>query len=408
MEGKNIRMKNDKMETGSSIISTSDLLSRITALIEGSRGAVLRTVNSEMVFVYWFIGSEIVEEQQSGRERAVYGDKVIETLSEQLSKRFGKGYSIASLKSFRQFYLTFPQRLKKSYPAGSQLAGAKQYPEGAESSNSYRTGSELNPLTLLSPEKNTIEEVLTVLRTVPFSPDLSWSHYRAIMRVENELSRSFYEIETARNRWSKDELERQIASQLFERLAHGKDREGILRLALTGEIVTTPAEAIRDPLILEFLNLPESRRLVETDFEEALITHLQEFLLELGKGFAFIGRQQRITLEGDHYYIDLVFYHTHLKCYVVVDLKTVKLTHGDLGQMQLYVNYYDREIKDESDNPTIGLILCTDKNEAMVEYLLSKGNEQIFASRYKLFLPDEKRLEKEMMREVRLLTDKNG
>jgi predicted nuclease of restriction endonuclease-like (RecB) superfamily len=386
-----------------------DLLSRITAKIEGSRSAVLRTVNSEMVLVYWFIGHEIVEEQQSGQERAVYSEKVIEKLSEELSKRFGKGYSIASLKSFRQFYLTFPQRIQKSYQSGSQLPriyfpGAKQQPAGAETSISSRTGTELNPMSLLSPEKSTLEEVLTALRTVPFSPDLSWTHYRTLMRVENELSRSFYEIETEKNRWSNDELERQIASQLFERLAHGKDREAIRKLARTGEMVTIPAEAIRDPFILEFLNLPESRRLVETDFEEALITHLQEFLLELGQGFAFIGRQKRITLEGDHYYVDLVFYHAHLKCYVVVDLKTVKLTHGDLGQMQLYVNYYDREIKDENDNPTIGLILCTDKNEAMVEYLLNKGNEQIFASRYKLFLPDEKKLENEMMREVRLLT----
>lgn len=398
---------------GTGLENSPDLFARITAFIDEARSTVARSVNSEMVSVYWFIGYEIVQEQQAGHERAVYGEKIIEKLSEQLTERFGKGYSITSLKNYKQFYLTFPKRFQKSSLSGSQLPNttilqAKQPPTGAKSKKSSLPGSQLNPLALLSPEKNTLEEVLSVLRTAPFSADLSWSHYRALMRVENELSRSFYEIESAKNHWSKDELERQIASQLFERLAHGKDKEGILKLALSGEVVTNPADAIRDPLILEFLNLPESRKLVESEFEEALLTHLQEFLLELGKGFAFIGRQQRITLEGDHYYVDLVFYHTRLKCFVVVDLKTVKLTHGDLGQIQLYVNYYDREIKDDSDNPTIGLVLCTDKNDAMVEYLLSKGNEQIFASKYKLFLPDEKRLEREMMREVRLLMGVRG
>ena len=401
---------NEKLILENSNTHESDLFARIATAIEDSRSRVLRTVNSEMVSVYWVIGREIVMEQQSGKERAIYGDRVLEKLSEQLSSRFGRGYSISNLRNFRQFFITMPHRTLIRYPTGSEfpnrdISTEKQHSPGAEIQKSSLPGSQLNPLALLSPEKNTPDEVLAVLRTIPFSPDLSWSHYRALMRVDKEFSRAFYEIEATKNRWAKDELERQIASQLFERLAHGKDKEGILKLALFGEVVTNPAEAIRDPLILEFLNLPESRKLVESEFEEALLTHLQEFLLELGKGFAFIGRQQRITLEGDHYYVDLVFYHTHLKCYVVVDLKTVKLTHGDLGQIQLYVNYYDREIKDESDNPTIGLVLCTDKNEAMVEYLLSKGNEQIFASKYKLFLPDEKRLEREMMREVRLLTE---
>ncbi len=225
------------------------------------------------------------------------------------------------------------------------------------------------------------------------------------MKIENRFVRSFYEIESVKCGWKKNELERQIATQLFERVAKDKSVEELLTISQKGEIIESPKDIIRDPLILEFLNIPESSKLIESEFEAALISHLQTFLLELGSGFAFIGRQQRLTLDGDHFYADLVFYHTRLKCYIIVDLKTKKLTHGDLGQIQLYVNYYDSEVKDATDNPTLGLVLCTDKNEAMVEYLLGKGNEQIFASRYQLYLPAIEELENEILREVRLLKD---
>jgi len=342
-----------------------DIFSRIVSIIEEARSTVIRTVNSEMVIAYWCIGREIVEEQQAGRERAIYGDNLIEKLSEKLTRTFGKGFSITNLKYFRTYYLTYKGRISCDQSEGLQQK---------------------------------------VTRSVTFSPNLSWSHYRVLMKIPNELRRTFYEIEADKCRWSVSDLERQIASSLFERIAKRKNKEQILRLACEGHEVLTPADAIRDPMVLEFLNLPESHKLIESDFEEALISHLQEFLLELGQGFAFVGRQQRLSLDGDHFYADLVFYHIHLKCYVVVDLKTEKLSHGDLGQMQLYIHYYDREIKDDNDNPSIGLVLCTDKNETMVQYLLGEDNQQIFASRYKLFLPDVKELEAELLRELRLLT----
>jgi len=214
-------------------------------------------------------------------------------------------------------------------------------------------------------------------------------------------------IEAVRNHWSSRELERQMNSLLFERLAKSRDKQGLMRLAIKGQEVQTPQDIIKDPMVLEFVGLPESPQLVETDLEEALITHLQIFLLELGKGFAFVARQRRITLEGDHFYVDLVFYHVILKCYILLDLKVEKLTHADLGQMQLYVNFYDETELTAGDNPTIGLILCADKNDLMVRYTLGEGKRQIFASRYKLHLPTEKELAEEIRRELRHITSEN-
>jgi predicted nuclease of restriction endonuclease-like (RecB) superfamily len=216
------------------------------------------------------------------------------------------------------------------------------------------------------------------------------------MRVENEQARLFYEIETANNRWSKRQLERQIQSLLYERLLKSRDKDAVMRLAIEGQQPTSAVDVIKDPYVLEFLDLPESEKLVESKLEESLINHLQEFLLELGSGLAFIGRQKRLTLDGDHFYPDLVFYHVKLKCYLIIDLKVSKLTHEDLGQMQMYVHYYDREVREISDGPTIGLILCTDKNDAVVKYVLDDENRQIFASRYKLYLPSEEELVNEM------------
>jgi predicted nuclease of restriction endonuclease-like (RecB) superfamily len=231
---------------------------------------------------------------------------------------------------------------------------------------------------------------------------LSWTHYRVLLRVEHENARAFYEIETIKNNWAYRELERQINSLLYARLAKSKDKAGVLKLAQKGQEIQTPHDVFKDPMVIEFLCLPESHQLVESNLEQALIHNLQLFLLELGKGFAFISRQERITLDGDHFYIDLVFYHTVLKCYVLIDLKVGKLTHGDLGQLQFYVNYYDRERRTTGDNPTLGMILCTDKNDAMVKYTL--GDEQqksIFTSRYKLHLPSEAELKAQIRREVK-------
>jgi predicted nuclease of restriction endonuclease-like (RecB) superfamily len=234
--------------------------------------------------------------------------------------------------------------------------------------------------------------------------NLSWTHYRTLLRVEKTGARAFYEIEAIRNNWSARELERQINSLLFERLALSKNKKGLMRLATKGQVIQRPGDVFKDPVVMEFLGLPASPKLVESHLEEALINNLQAFLLELGKGFAFMSRQERITLDGDHFYIDLVFYHTILKCFVLIDLKVGKLTHQDLGQLQLYVNYYDRERRTKGDNPALGLILCTDKNDAVVRYTLGPDQQKkIFASRYKLYLPTEAELQAELRRELRLL-----
>jgi predicted nuclease of restriction endonuclease-like (RecB) superfamily len=310
-----------------------------------------------MVTAYWLIGREIVEEEQKGQERAKYGSYLLSELSFRLTNKYGKGFSIGNLKHIRQFYIAYQGYCPIGYALRSQF------------------NKELNP-------------------------NLSWLHYRTLMRITRDNARSFYEIEALKNNWSGRELERQISSLLFERLALSKDKEGVLELAIKGQEINKPEDAIKEPLVLEFLNIPESHKLVESRLEQALIDNLQHFLLELGSGFAFVARQKRLTLEGDHFYADLVFYHTKLKCYVVIDLKTHKLGHADIGQILMYVNYFDREVKDETDNPTIGLVLCSEKNDTMVKYMLNENNQQIFASKYKLYLPTEEELRRELQKEV--------
>lgn len=238
---------------------------------------------------------------------------------------------------------------------------------------------------------------------LPLTPNLSWSHYVELMSVSRHEARQFYALETSKNNWNVRELRRQISSFLFDRLLKSKNKEKVLQLACKGQEINTPEDAIKEPLVLEFLGAPEPHKLSESKLETALINNLQNFLLELGKGFAFVGRQKRITFDNDHYYADLVMYHVILKCYVIIDLKTHKVTHADLGQMLLYVNYFDQEIKMENDNPTIGLILCTKKSDAMVKYLLGEKNKQIFASTYQFHLPTEKELEVELKKEIREL-----
>ena len=339
------------------------LYERIQAILTAARTNVVRTVNTEMVRAYWLIGREIVEEEQAGQTRATYGEDVIAQISSRLQSAFGKGFTQTNLKYMRLFYLAYPELLD---------------------------GTEIRQT--VSDESET---------TGQLNPDISWSQYQLLTRITSPYARAFYEIETIHNHWSVRELERQINSLLFERLALSRDKQGLMALATQGQEVQTPEDAIKDPVVLEFLGLPESSRLVESDLEEALLSNLQTFLLEMGRGFAFVARQQRLTLDGDHFYVDLVFYHAVLKCYVLVDLKTGKLTHGDLGQMQFYVNYYDAERRTDGDNATIGLILCADKNEAVVKYTLGAENAQIFASRYQLHLPTEQELADEIRRELR-------
>jgi predicted nuclease of restriction endonuclease-like (RecB) superfamily len=240
------------------------------------------------------------------------------------------------------------------------------------------------------------------------APALSWSHYRLLMRVENAHARAFYEHEAVQAHLSVRDLERQVHSLLFERLLKSRSRKGVLALARQGNQPRQPVDVLKDPYVLEFLNLPEGHELVETRFEQALVDHMRQFLLELGCGFAFVARQQRLTLDGDHFYVDLVFYHTRLKCYVLIDLKLGKLTQQDLGQMQLYVNYYDRELCAPDDNPTVGLILCTDRNEAMVRYTLPRDQKQIFAARYRLALPSEEELLRLLRRDWDMVVSEQG
>jgi predicted nuclease of restriction endonuclease-like (RecB) superfamily len=347
---------------------------RVCEILVAAQTGVARTVNTAQVLSHWLIGRAIIEEEQQGQSRADYGDNLLKNLTQRLQIEYGKGFSYANLKLMRQFYLAFPQLLT---PNQKGYALRSLFP---------------NTELLSSPEPWQPGQI---------HPNLSWTHYRIIMRVDRLQARSFYQIETLKNNWSSRELERQIGSLLFERLAKSTDKEGLLQLATQGQVIQTPADVFKDPLVIEFLGLPESPRLVESDLEMALINNLQTFLLELGKGFAFIKRQERITLDGDHFYIDLVFYHTILKCYILIDLKVGKLTHGDLGQLQLYVNYYDQERCAQDDNPTLGLILCSDKNDAVVQYTLGPDQQnKIFASRYKLHLPTEAELQAELRREI--------
>jgi len=338
-------MKSKKTKTFKLTDSKSrDLYGRIRVIIENARNNVVRAVNSQMLTAYWHIGQEIVEEEQKGKSRAEYGVRLIEKLAKQLSNHYGKGYDSSNLWNMRKFHITYP--------------------------------------------------ILDAVRR-----ELSWTHYRILIRIDKPEARSFYEIECIKNNWSARELERQKGSLLFERLALSKDKKGLMKLAQKGQELQTYRDVIKDPYVLEFTGLPPLAKLYESKLEQALIDNLSKFLLELGKGFTFVGRQKRISLDGDHFYIDLVFYNTILRCYVLIDLKIGKLTHQDIGQIQMYVNYYDREIKQKDDNPTIGLILCEDRKDAVVRYTLPKNNKRIYASKYKLYLPTEKELIKEIVKE---------
>lgn len=366
-------------------LTAPGLYARIQRILESARTGVARTVNSTQVAANWLIGREIVEEEQKGRKRADYGDALLTKVATRLARDYGPGWSVRNLEYCRVFYQAYPNLL--GGPKGHVMHGL------------------LEPAMAISdaPQKsNALRSISGGWEPGWLSPNLSWTHYRTLMRVDHPDARAFYEIEAIKNNWSARELERQINSLLFERLAKSKDRAGLVKLARKGQEIATAADVFKDPFVIEFLGLPASPRLVETDLEQALITNLQTFLLELGKGFAFLSRQERITLDGDHFYLDLVFYHTVLKCYVLLDLKVGKLTHADLGQLQLYVNYYDRERRTPGDQPTLGLILCTDKNDAMVRYTLGPDQEKrIFASRYQLHLPTEAQLQAELRRELR-------
>ena len=346
--------------------TNEDLAVRIGKLIDEARKQTLTVVNTTMVYTYYEIGRMIVEYEQNGKRRADYGKQVLKNVAKQLSAKYGKGFSYSNLKQMRQFFLTY-------------------------SNNAIELDTQC-----LSNSKN--NDGKKDRQCLSFSkPTLSWSHYLKLMRIENPEERRFYEIEASNNHWSLRELERQYDSSLYERLALSRDKQGVMALAQKGQIIEKPQDLIKDPYILEFTGLPELPVYTEKKLESKLIDHLQFFLLELGKGFTFVGRQVRITFDEEHYYIDLVFYNRLLKSFVLIDLKRGKLKHQDVGQMQMYVNYYDREVKLEDENPTIGILLCADKTDAVVEYTLPKDNNQIFASKYATVLPSKEDLKQVLL-----------
>ena len=358
MENKNILPANPE----DSVPELKILCQKAVDLIDRARNTAIREVNLVQLLTYYTLGKWIVEVQQGGSGRAKYGKRVLETLSDALNHVFGKGYSVSTLTNIRKFYEIYKNRISA-------------------------------PMVTDFSEPNSQPLVTKFGNDVPFR--LSWTHYLILMRIQNEEERDFYEQLAIQENWGKRELSRQYGSSLYERMLIGKDKQQILRLSKKGRLAEKPADLVKDPYILEFLGIPEQTDFSETELESRLIDHLQEFLLELGTAFAFVARQKRFTFEEDHFRVDLVFYNRLLQCFVLFDLKTEKLKHQDLGQMQMYVNYYDRYEKTDFENPTIGILLCPQKNDAVVELTLPE-NSNIFASQYQLYLPDKKLLQKKL------------
>ena len=366
--------------------TTDALLGRIVSILEDARTRVVRSVNSEMVLAYWHIGREIVEEVQRGSDRAEYGEGLLEGLSAALTARFGRGFSISNIRYFRQFYLVYADR----QPVIHHEARGESTAPGIEGQIRHEAGG-----------VSAVLAQAVELTHAPrgFAAGLSWTHYRVLSKVDHAAERLFYEIEAERERWSVPHLQRQIETRLFLRLIKSRDKEGVLDLATRGQVVERPVDLFKDPYVLDFLSLPEAHSLRESDLEAALIENLQHFLLELGTGFAFIGRQKRISFEDQHYYVDLVFYHVVLKCYVLIDLKLGRLTHQDVGQMDGYVRLCDDLWRHEGDGPTVGLILCAEKNDAVARYSVLHESEQLFSARYVTYLPTVEELQDELRRE---------
>ena len=329
------------MTNKSTQISDNSLYNKISSILEESRKFVATTVNTAMVQTYFEIGRLIVEEEQHGNVRAEYGKETLKNLSIKLTANYGKGFSQRNLEQMRQFYLVYSTQIP-------QTPSAK------------------------------------------FS--LSYSHYLFLMRIDNPDERKFYEIESSQNNWSLRELKRQFDSALYERLSLSKDKEKVKSLAVQGQIIENPCDIVKDPYVLEFLGLPEKAYYSESELESRLIEKLENFLLELGKGYTFVGRQVRLSFDEKHFFVDLVFYNRLLQCFVLIDLKIGELTHQDLGQMQMYVNYYDRFVKLDHENKTIGIILCKKKSDSLVEITLPEDNNQIFASKYQTVLPNKEDL----------------
>ena len=327
---------------------TEQFISDIRTIILSARESAIRSVDTVRVQMYWKLGERIFIEEQKGQDRAEYGAYLLQNVALEIEKEFGSGFSVRQLERARQFYRTYP--------------------------------------------------IATALRT-----QLNWYQYRLLIQIDDKDKREYYELEATNNNWTGRELERQINSGLYERLLLSNDKKAVLEVARKERIPESPTEIIKDPMVLEFLGLRPEATYYEKDLERALITNLQAFLLELGNGFSFVGRQKRILFEDDEFFADLVFYNRLLRCFVVIELKTHKITHEDIGQLQMYVNYYDRNEKAPDENPTIGILLCADKNDTLVKYTLPENNNTILASKYQLYLPSEKQLAEQLKIELQEL-----
>jgi predicted nuclease of restriction endonuclease-like (RecB) superfamily len=357
------------------------LVKEIRELVQNARRTASRNVNHLQVITNFEIGRRIVEYEQQGSKRAEYGKKILTELSHRLTEELGRGFSTTNLEYMRRFYLDYYETI----PQIPQTVSGK--------------------LTAKTADKKPIVQAQSAQFTCTFT--LSWSHYVFLMNIDNRDERRFYEIESGQNQWSLSELKRQFNAGIYERLALSRDKNGVKSLADKGQIIDNPQDMLKDPYVLEFLGLDENTRYSESDLESAIIDKLETFLLELGKGFLFESRQKRFTFDADHYYVDLVFYNRILRCYVLIDLKIGKLTHEKLGQMQMYVNYYNREVKREDENPTIGMILCKTKNDALVRLTLPE-NANIYASQYQLYLPSKEELKQKLIEWSELLPDISG
>ena len=350
---------------------SSQLAEQIARLIENAKRHIAAQVNSTMVYTYYEIGRLIVEYEQNGEERAEYGKGTLSVLSKNLSKKFGRGFSVDNLENMRRFYLTYSNTI-------SETVSRKSLVQKSES------------LSRISVDVNKSDGRLFAL---------SWSHYLFLMRISNQEERRFYEKEAIHEQWSLRELKRQFNSALYERLALSRDKKAVKEMAQKGLVVESSSDIVKDPYVLEFLGLSEDSSYSESKLEERIIDELQNFLMELGKCYTFVGRQVRLTFDEQHFYVDLVFFNRLLQCFVLIDLKLGSVSHQDIGQMQMYVNYYDRKVKLSTENPTVGILLCKEKNNALVEMTLPKDNSQIFASKYELVLPNKEEL-------MRLLEEK--
>ncbi len=364
----------------------STLHKNIREIILEARSAVAKTVNFVTVIQNWEIGRMIVEEEQGGKTKAEYGKYIIKELAEKLTKEFGSSYKASNLKYFRQFYIAFPI----SHAVRDQLENTepKEIEKGDALRDQLKSKSKMNAL------RSQSHPLFSVI-----SPQLSWTHYRSLLRVKNPRAREFYMNEAVANGWGTRALDRQINSLYYERLLSSQDKQQVIDEMKEKTATLNPEDVLKDPYILEFLQLKDNTKFRETELEKALIDKINEFLLELGKGFAFVARQKHIATETKDFYIDLVFYNYLLKCFVLIDLKTAELTHQDIGQMDMYVRLYEDKYKASDDNPTIGLILATHKDETIVRYSVLSESRQLFASKYKLYLPNEKELREELERQ---------